>query len=465
LDPVAIDLYFHYQYVPEPATPVKNVRKLDAAHILTVDVGPWQVEETCYWRMEEASLLEDNPAELIRSELETISELVIRSDVPVGVALSGGLDSSAIAALAAQKYPGTMHAFSVGYPGRPGGDEREEAKTLADHFGMPFHDVELSTDDMVAFFPELVYWRDDPIADISGYGYYAVMKLAREHGVPVMLQGQGGDELFWGYDWVRQAVLESMLKENLLKGGWRSSIDYLRPELPRSCSLRDLWEWISSLAGLRNGLQRLWRHKADPPERMVFYDLSRDFRLASTGLENMCTDHFLEHLNGTKAFDLFSFQPPWPQGNILFTRLICQTYLLGNGIVQGDRLGMASSVEQRLPLVDYRLVETVIGLRKSRADHREPPKAWLKAALKDVVPEWVLNRRKRGFTPPVPEWHRALFSAYGSLLDDGYLVQTNVVKPESSRDLALGPFTRNLVAPLSFKALVLEMWCRQFSAE
>ena len=116
LDPNAVNLYFHYQYVPEPLTPLKGVRKLDAATFLTVDVDPWRVEERRYWQMQDAPPLDGDPATLIREQLETVGEIVIRSDVPVGISLSGGLDSSAIAALAASKYPGTMHAFSVGYP-------------------------------------------------------------------------------------------------------------------------------------------------------------------------------------------------------------------------------------------------------------------------------------------------------------------------------------------------------------
>jgi asparagine synthase (glutamine-hydrolysing) len=212
LDPNAVNLYFHYQYVPEPLTPLKGVRKLDAACLLTVDIEDWRIEEKCYWRMEDAPPLEGDPARHIREQLEVVGEIVIRSDVPVGVALSGGLDSSAIASLAASKYPGTMHAFSIGYPDSPETDERADARALADHLGLPFHDVELSTSEMVSFFPELVSWRDDPIADIAGYGYYSVMKLAREHSVPVVLQGQGGDELFWGYPWVRDAARQTERK-------------------------------------------------------------------------------------------------------------------------------------------------------------------------------------------------------------------------------------------------------------
>ena len=464
LDPVAVHLYFHYQYVPEPATAIKNVRKLPAAHILTIDINPWQINESSYWSMEDAPPLDGDPVELIRSELETISELIIRADVPVGVALSGGLDSSAIAALAAQKYPGTMHAFTIGYPGYPHNDERREARALADYLGIPFHDIELATEDMVAFFPELIYWQDDPIADISSYGYYAVMKLAREHGVPVILQGQGGDELFWGYQWVRQAAYESINKKILLEEGWKALLKYLKPTLPNFWPLRDLKEWIISGAGIYSGWQQFLRHKKTAKEQLVFYDLTPDFQMACCKARDMYSPTFVEHLDSVSPFDLFSISQPWPKIEVLLTRLICETYLMENGITQGERLSMASSVELRLPLVDYRLVETVVGLRKTHKDYNLPPKSWLKAALKDTLPDWTLSRPKRGFEPPVRSWHRALFTAYGNMLNHGYLVQAGILKAESAQHLSTGPFPQGTVTPLSFKALVLELWSRQFSS-
>lgn len=460
LDPAAIDLYFHYQYVPEPATPIKGVRKLDAGHFLTVEIDPWRVQEICYWCMEDAAPLDGNPAELIRAELETVSELVVRSDVPVGVALSGGLDSSAIATLAARKYPGAMHAFSVGYPGRPPNDERADAKALADYLDMPFHDVELNVDDMVAFFPQLTYWRDDPIADISGYGYYAVMKLAKDNQVPVILQGQGGDELFWGYPWVRQAAAESVTKATVWRKGWRSLPDFLRIERPGGYRPRSLWQWLRNSCGLHSGWAQFQSCRSGSADRMLFYDLSPDFRLAQREAKNLYTPEFVEYLNDHEATALFTFTQPWPRPDIRLTRLISQTYLRENGITQGDRLSMASSVELRLPLVDHKLVETVIGLRKTQPDHQLEPKSWFKAALKGIVPEWVMNRPKRGFAPPVYEWHEALFAAYGKQLEEGYLVQAGILKPEAARQLAAGPYPAGTVAPLSFKALVLEVWCR-----
>lgn len=121
---------------------------------------------------------------------------------------------------------------------------------------------------------------------------------------------------------------------------------------------------------------------------------------------------------------------------------------------------MASSVELRLPLLDYKFVETVIGLRKSQPDDGLPPKARLKSALDGVLPEWVMNRPKRGFEPPARKWHRALFDEYGDQLDDGYLVQAGVLDQPSAKYLSTGAYSRRVITPLSFKALVLELWAR-----
>ncbi len=464
LDANAVNSYFHYQYVPEPLTPLRGVRKLDAAHLLTVQIDNWAVDEKCYWRMEDAPALEGDAPELIRDQLDKVSALVIRSDVPVGVALSGGLDSSAIAALAVHKYPGTMHAFSVGYPGRPPYDERADARSLADYLEMPFHEIELTTSDMVSFFPELVYLRDDPIADISGFGYYAVTKIAREQNVPVLLQGQGGDELFWGYGWVQSAARESARKRLLAD---RSSVArlrcYLKVQLPREVSRLGLGEWVHDAGGLRTGWQSLRRDREAPGNQLVFYDLVSDFRDFAREAKRVYTRSFLAQLNGSSPTSLFTKDLETDQIDIALTQLICDTYLRENGITQGDRLAMASSIELRLPFLDYRLVETVIGLRKMQSDSRNPPKSWLKAAISDLLPDWVMSRPKRGFSPPVMEWHREIFKVHGANLADGYLQQHGVLNPESAQRLAQGEFPQNAITPLSFKALVLEMWCRRMT--
>jgi asparagine synthase (glutamine-hydrolysing) len=411
--------------------------------------------------MEDAPEVEGEPAQIIRAELDSISELVIRSDVPVGIALSGGLDSSAIAALAARKYPDTMHAFGVGYPGRPHFDERADAQALAEHLGMTFHDVEIDTSEVVEAFPGLVSMQDDPIADISGYSYHAISRAARERGIPVLLQGHGGDELFWGYGWVADAVRQSLRKSRLGPDRAGRISDYLRLTLPRLKPRRAPLDWLLSLAGLRTSWDAFRRDRSSPPEQAVFYDLAPDFGAAYRSIRSLYARPFRESLNGGGPLDLFTIPLPWPPLDILMTRLICETYLMENGIAQGDRLSMASSVELRLPFVDHRLVERVVGLRKGRSDVGLPAKSWLREAVRDLLPGWVLDRPRRGFQPPTRVWHRALFAHHGQALRNGRLVELGVLEPEAARRLAEGPFPLAAFVPLSFKALVLEFWCRQ----
>lgn len=443
LDPAAVNEYFHYQYVPEPKTPLKSIRKLPRAHYLKIGLKGWRIEECKYWDMEDSPPVSGNPAELIGAELDKISRIIIRSDVPVGIALSGGLDSSAIAALSAKKYPGIMHAFSVGYPGRPSNDERNDAKVLADTLSMPFHEIELETAELVRNFEKLNFYRDDPIADISGFGYYSVNKAAREHGVPVLLQGQGGDELFWGYQWVKDAVVKTE--------------DMLKSSKPPTGNL------------LRSFLRKLLGNKTEPRSqpgtyRPVFHEMAPDFHMALSGVRNYYTNDFICALKDSSAFDLFTFQQPWKYSDILITRLISDTYLLENGIAQGDRLSMANSVELRLPFVDYKLVELVIGLRKANQanpDYKRFPKPWLKEAVRGILPDFIIERPKQGFAPPVMEWHTELFNAYGQYLDEGYLVESGVLTKDAGKVLSTGIFPAGAIAPISFKALVLEIWCRE----
>ena len=215
---------------------------------------------------------------------------------------------------------------------------------------------------------------------------------------------------------------------------------------------------------MRSSWEEFQRDRVDPRDRAVFYDLTPDFRIARRLLSAVYNPKFVESLGTSSAYDPFTLPTPWPRPDILLTRLICQTYLLENGIAQGDRLSMASSVELRLPLIDHRLIETVIGLRKTQSDYRLPPKTWFKVALRGTLPDWVMDRPKQGFRPPVKEWHNALFEKYGAKLDDGFLVHAGVLSPEAGTTFAKGPFTRGAVVAMSFKALVLEMWCRRYSS-
>lgn len=459
LAPAAIDRYFHYKYIPEPETAVEGIVKVDAGTLLVIDRENWHSKIIPYWKMEDAPAIFSDPVETIREELHEIFKLIVRSDVPLGVSLSGGLDSSAIAVLAAKERPDAVSAFSVGYPGHPNMDERHQARQLADSLKIPFYEIELRTEEVVAKFPQIVVATDDPIADIAGTCYHAVMTLARAHGIRVMMMGHGADELFWGYPWVCRAALDSQRKSLANSRSILSLFRYLSIELPTSLTKEGILVWLNSRAGINAGLSQYVYDQTQPADQLIFYDAMAFFRDAQRDLPYLYTTSWREKLSGTKATDLFTIPRPWIDLDITFTKLICDTYLRENGITQGDRLSMASSVELRLPFVDYRLVETVIGLRKHHRDINHEPKFWLREALRSEVPASVLDRRKKGFTPPTLEWHEAIYQRYASELSDGYLVNEGVLSPAGVDELR----NRNSrYHHLFFETLVLELWCRHF---
>ncbi|MBM3300833.1 MAG: asparagine synthase (glutamine-hydrolyzing), partial [Deltaproteobacteria bacterium] len=326
IEPNCVNLYFHYQYVPEPLTLLKSVRKLAAAHVMSVDVDSWSVDVKCYWNMEDAPPLRGNPAALIREELERVSELILRSDVPVGVALSGGIDSGGVASLAVKHCPGVLHAFTVGYPGCPDSDERAAAKALAHDLNMPFHEVEVSLEEMARSFENLIYLRDDPVSDIAGYGYYAVMKKARECSVPVVIQGQGGDELFWGYDHVRRAAIESLMKKRLSRWRYLALPEYLYYALTTR-KMGNASRCGSLFAKGRDGWWLFSAHKRSPANRLRFIEKSPNYRIAEERVYGCYTPEFVDRLDRSRPNSLFTMSQPWRHPDISITRLICQTYL------------------------------------------------------------------------------------------------------------------------------------------
>ncbi|PID57831.1 asparagine synthase (glutamine-hydrolyzing) [candidate division KSB3 bacterium] len=464
LDPAAIDLYLHYQYVPEPKTPLHGIHKLSAAHCLSIAPASWQIQMTAYWDLEQIEALEGKPTELIGEELDRALPLSLRSDVPIGIALSGGLDSGAIAALAAPRCRDTLQAFSVGYPGHPPYDERRQAEKLAKLLKIPFHAVELLTEDFVDFFPTLIAMTNDPIADIAAYGHYAVMKLASDHGLKVMLSGHGGDELFWGYPWVVKAV---QLTERKRRSAERPIFPQYVWKLIESLGQHRIYQRLSQSgkvpAYLRTLLQKGFEFSRLSPSSssLVFYDMLADFRNGLNYCRNIYSPAFQEQIPDRNAWQPFDSRehdhlpPP-----LRICDVLMKTWLVSNCLALGDRLSMASSVETRIPLLDYKLIEVVTGLRKSHADHNLGPKFWLKSLLKGIVPDELLTRPKRGFEPPAREWMQAVLHRYEKLLLSGSLLELQVLSSDAVDRLYTEFRTRQKHIFFLYKLLVLEIWYR-----
>jgi asparagine synthase (glutamine-hydrolysing) len=332
--------------------------------------------------------------------------------------------------------------------------------------GLPFHQIELATQSLVTFFPELVTAMDEPIADIAGFGHYSVMQLARDHGIKVMLSGLGGDELFWGYAWVGHAASISELKafcaqrpavysqglrllQTLVQHPWYQRLGY-SSKVPDNIKA-----WVQpSLSFGRANL--------DHADRAVFYELVPDFAQALAYRASLLSAQVRAQLADDHPFRPFQVDRQEEMHIAIATcQRLCQTWLASNCLALGDRVSMACSVETRLPLLDQGLAETVIGLRKTQSDHRLPPKAWLKAALDDILPPDILNRPKRGFQPPSLEWMAAIIQHYYPALLEGYLVDSNVINRDRLKQMVHEFLNDQRHCFMLYKAVVLETWYRQ----
>lgn len=438
LNPEIIDMYLHYQYVPEPFTLLKGVKKLEAGSTALLDAKGWKLQSEKYWALDlidnnvPVPMQGDEALDAIKLSLEESVCLTLRSDVPVGIALSGGIDSGVIAAMAAKHSSAPLHAFSVGYPGRPAYDERDQAKELANSLGMIIHEVEIPIDQFVDFFPTLVSKMDEPIADPAAFGHYSVPKAAADSGIKVLLSGIGGDELFWGYGWVTKAVLRN---EFLYRHhGMKALLAWLgRPGVFGFLTSLSLKPWLPN--ELRRAVDLLRKNALalTPENQLHVYMMAPDFpdifslkariygeAMSKIGVQNPFTP------TAIKSYELRDIP-------LEINQIIFNTWLTSNCLSLSDRVSMASGVETRLPFLDVNLIELVVNLRLKSPDHHLGQKFLLRNALKGVLPPEVLKRPKSGFRPPVLEWISGVVGTYGDKLLSGELAAAGIINVTNIR--------------------------------
>lgn len=462
-DMEAINRYLHFRFVPEPSTPLRHVRKLRAGHLMALSPDSPVPTPRQYWNVSAVARLDGDPVEILHADLEDIGRIIVRSDVPVGVALSGGLDSSIVASLAVRYSSSKVTAFSVGYQGRPEGDERADASAFARHLGIDMIDVELSPCDVVAGFDGLVADMAEPIADAAGSSYRALMRAGRDAGVKVMFQGQGADELFWSYGWMRQALAENLARE-ANPGAFPAFSASLRQQLrlPAGRSPRAIAQWLVQGAGIVDAFSRYERLRQRDPQQVLFWDVARPMDRIAAAVADLAGAALHPVATLAQARSAFRGREAGESWQRTLERHILATYLLENGISQADRYSMAAGVEARLPFVDYKLVEHAVGLNDTQADAVSPNKQWLRAAVANDIPAWVLERPKRGFSPPTRDWVGALVRARGDSLVGGQLVAAGVLSDAGANELARpsSMFDRGLRDQLAYQSLVLEQWFR-----
>ncbi|MDP8924339.1 MAG: asparagine synthase (glutamine-hydrolyzing) [Chloroflexota bacterium] len=401
-DPDAVAPYLRYGFVPEPATMYQHIKKLPAGHWLTFEDG--RLTLSAYWTL---SFDDDGERRDIRRCAEELDGLLresvrlrLMSEVPLGIFLSGGLDSSTVVAYAHQAGARPLKTFTIGFD-REEWDESADAQVVADHFGTEHHVLTLRERDLARDLPDtvrtLVRHFDEPFGDPSALPTYHVSKLAREH-VTVILGGDGGDELFAGYSsyrGIRFAELygrvPTWLGTGVLPHAVRAGAGLLPP-------------------GRRYGALRAAKVLRDsrlPFEEMYFSKaartsvdlLGRLLRPEVAGSERFAEPGCSQDIRDVIASDL----PALSKASYVDMRF----GLLDGMLVKVDRMSMANSLEVRSPFLDHVLVEYVAKLPPSFKLRGWETKAILRDVVRPYLPPPIMRKKKQGFAVPLREWFRS----------------------------------------------------------
>ncbi len=384
IDPAALDQYLAYEFVPSPASIVRGISKLPPAHALTWSVAEGTQRLRRYWSPElgvgDGRRNLDEERERLRTVLRESVRKELISDVPLGVFLSGGIDSSAVAAMMTE-LGGEVKSFSVGFADRSF-DESSYARQVARHLGTDHRELTLEPEMLLGLIPKLPTLLDEPLGDASIIPTYLLAEFTRRH-VKVALGGDGGDELFAGYPTLQAHRLAEyyMRAPRLLREGLVEPVVRRLPVSRGNLSFDFRAKRFVSGAGypVAERHQR-WMGSFAAEERSAL--LSREARY-EVELDPAHTD-------------------PLNQVLMLDMRL----YLENDILVKLDRASMMASLEGRVPLLNNDFVEYATHLPLNMKLRGLRSKFVLKRALRGLLPESILNRPKKGFGIPVAHWFR-----------------------------------------------------------
>jgi asparagine synthase (glutamine-hydrolysing) len=420
VDEAALYHYLTFMTTPAPQTLFAGIQKLPAGCMLTCDIRG-EVKITRYWDAIPAKLdsaiADDEHAiaeELCRLLKESIAKRMM-SDVPFGVFLSGGIDSTANVALMSELMSKPVRTFTVGFRDNPVHNEIEEARYVAGEYKTDHHEILITQHELRDFLPELIFHQDEPIADPVCVPLYYVSKLAQETGTKVVQVGEGSDELFCGYR-------DYALYLDFYNRVWRP---LARLPAPIRRAIAGAGRGLS-----RTGAQRMlskggkmlpdvFRRLAEGEE--LFWSGTFIFDEVNKG--RLLTRNAREHLSGGNGnfssysvvrADLDRLMASRPDADQLL-RMSYQELKLRLPellLMRVDKMTMATSVEARVPYLDHKLVEFAMAIPSRLKYHDGETKYILKRALKGVIPERVLNREKKGFGVPIDEWMRGRFGSF-----------------------------------------------------
>ena len=388
----ALRAYLSFDYVPAPLTIYQGINKLPAAHTLTLADG--KIETRAYWSLSyktnQPFPTEAEAAEHLRGLLADSVRMRLVSDVPLGVLLSGGVDSSAVAALAVEASSEAVKTFSISFA-ESSFDESSYARAVAKFLGTDHHEERLSANLAANLVGEIGSWMDEPFSDPSLVPTYLLSRFTRKH-VTVALGGDGGDELFAGYPMYRgHRWAENYLKvPQALRAGILEPLIGLLPVKTKNLSFDyKATRFIAGTKYDRVAMHHVWFGSFSPVEQ--------DMLLTSEVLRNTDRDIYRDARQMLAECDSADVVE---QMQSLDTRL----YLAEDILTKVDRASMAVSLEVRAPFLDPRVAEFAASLPPNYKLRGRKTKYILKHAIENSLPPFVTRRGKKGFGVPVAEW-------------------------------------------------------------
>ncbi len=442
----SLERFFTYRYVPGPDTMWKGVHKLQPGHRLIKTKNSFNIER--YWKADFTPNQNISVEEAMSKTEELLMEATkirLEADVPVGVLLSGGLDSSTILSLSQAQSNTLKAAFSIGFKDAGELDETPFAKEVAQHFGIEHVVVRIDAQDIIQRMEEFVYLQDEPLADPTGIPLYLICQKAKE-SVTVLLSGEGADEIFSGYDRYKMAPFLGLSNHPLMAparwlsaaaSGFFKSGSYAR-RMAGALAGKDMahkWHAISSLSA--------------PEIRRALLSPDIDVQAAQ--------EHLLQRLQTCIA----PIKHPLNQMQMADINL----WLPENMLNKKDRMTMAASIEARVPFLDHKLVEFGLTLPTHLRMHKMTSKWIIRQVMKDKLPQTNVQRPKTGWPMPLDDWFRHdMKQQAGDILLGDECKQRGIFQPHSMRGMleqhwsGKANFGRQL-----FMALCMELWLKQYT--
>jgi asparagine synthase (glutamine-hydrolysing) len=453
VDEAAVDKFWTYQFLPGPYTMFRDIVKLLPGHMMVVEEGrPPEIRQ--YWDLRFAERahplpLKDAAAELTKILREAVRQHMI-ADVPVGVLLSGGMDSSALLSLAASETDKALTTFTVGFDGQGIVDERPYARTMARQFGTQHIEATISAEQFWDFLPDLAWRLEEPVCEAPAVALHYITKQAREH-VKVLLSGEGGDEAFAGYS------------------NYPNTLALAR--LQSACG--PFQSMVGRAMGILGGALRDHRHPRYGgllPLALEQHYWSRvgtpSARLGIGGSTIYSADYARQHAEESTSEIARRIYASAGGGDLLSRMLYfdLKTWLPDDLLLKADKITMANSIELRVPLLDHKVLEFAATLPTDCKVKGWNTKRVLRKAFSAVLPADVLIRKKAGFPVPYADWLAGcLHTRVRDLLLDPHAFVLRFFDREQVDALLVAHAREKSLQRSIFSLVVLELWHHAFA--